>query len=122
MGGLLAVGGKSILSLYKVSPTVVDYAGRIFLVVGATLWFRVSNMVLIVGIMRSGGDTRFAFALDVGTVWLVGVPLAFIGAFVLYWPVYYVYLLIMVEEIVKWVIGVARYFSKAWINDLVRTL
>lgn len=122
MGGLIAVGAGQLLALYKVSPLVTAYAQRLFLVVAATLWFRVSNMVLIVGIMRSGGDTRFAFVLDVGTVWLVGVPLALLGAFVLHWPVYYVYLLIMVEEVVKWGIGLARYFSKKWINELAPTL
>ena len=38
-------------------------------------------MILFIGIFRSGGDTRFALLLDGVIIWVVGVPLAFAGAF-----------------------------------------
>ena len=77
-------------------------------------------MTFIVGVFRSGGDSRFAFLLDAGSIWFVGVPLAFAGAFVLHLPVYWVYLLIASEEILKMVVCVFRFRSNKWINDLTR--
>jgi Na+-driven multidrug efflux pump len=49
------------------------------------------------------------------------VPLALTGAFVLRLPVYYVYLLVMVEEALKFVVSIFRYRSKRWIHNLVTT-
>lgn len=79
-------------------------------------------MVLFVGIFRSGGDTRFAFLLDGVIIWVVGVPLAFIAAFVLYLPVYWVYLFVMSEEIAKWILGMYRFISRKWIHNLAQTV
>ncbi|MEI7990786.1 MAG: MATE family efflux transporter, partial [Chloroflexota bacterium] len=54
------------------------------------------------------------------TMWLVGVPLAFLGVFVFHLPVYWVYCLVLLEEVVKALVGLTRFISKRWIHDLVR--
>jgi putative MATE family efflux protein len=120
MGLMIFAAGRWILAFYKVSPLVIDYAQKVLAVIALTLWIRVSNLLMFVGIFRSGGDTRFAFILDVGAIWVIGVPLAFLGAFVFHLPVYIVYLLVMIEELVKWIFGIMRFFSKSWINNLAR--
>ena len=107
-----------ILSLYKVSPEVLQDASRIINVVSFFLWVRVNNMTTVVGILRAGGDTRFSLFLDGIIIWIVGVPMAYFGAFVFNWPVYLVYLCAMSEEATKWVLGINRYFSRKWINNL----
>jgi Na+-driven multidrug efflux pump len=121
LGALIYFTAGQVLTLYKVSPSVVFSAQAIFHVMAFTLWIRMSNMVTYVGILRSGGDTRFAFLMDVGIMWMVGVPLAFLGAFVIELPVYWVYLLILTEEMIKWVIGLYRFRSRRWINNLAHS-
>jgi len=118
VGGLILSSSGFILDLYNVSPQVIEYARRVLVIISLLLWLRVSNLVLYIGIFRSGGDTRFAFLLDAVIIWVVGVPLAFYGAFVLHLPVYWVYLLVMSEELVKWSIGLWRFFSRRWIHNL----
>jgi Na+-driven multidrug efflux pump len=44
--------------------------------------------------------------------------MAYIGANVLHLPVYLVYLCAMSEEITKWILGIWRYRSRKWINNL----
>jgi Na+-driven multidrug efflux pump len=119
--GLMAAS-SFIIGFYQVSPGVAETARRVLIVVAFTMWVRVSNMTLIVGILRSGGDTRFSFILDSSTVWLVGVPLAFLGAFTFKLPVYWVYLLILSEEFVKMGVCLYRYLSRKWINDLTQVV
>ena len=68
--------------------------------------------------MRSGGDTVFSLILDGFVIWLVGVPLAALGAFVFNLPIQWVYLLVLSEELTKFIFGLWRYFSKKWINNL----
>jgi Na+-driven multidrug efflux pump len=107
-----------VLSLYNVSPEVIQNAGSLINVVTFFLWVRVNNMTTVVGILRAGGDTRFSLFLDGIIIWIVGVPMAYLGAFVLDFPVYLVYLCAMSEEAAKWVLGINRYFSRKWINNL----
>jgi len=118
MGGAILAGYPYILALYKVSPQVIDYAQHVLIIVAFLLWVRVSNLILFVGIFRSGGDTRFGLLLDAGSIWAVGVPLALLGAFVFHLPLQWVYLMIMADEVFKWVVGMWRYLSKRWIHNL----
>jgi putative MATE family efflux protein len=120
VGGIILIGSDIVLMQYKVSPIVIEYAHKVLMVIAFFLWLRVSNLMLFVGIFRSGGDTRFAFILDAGMIWAVGVPMALLGAFVLGLPVYLVYLMVMADEFTKWVIGMFRFFSKRWIHDLAQ--
>ena len=107
-----------ILSLYNVSPDVIENASRVINIITFFLWVRVSNMTIVVGILRAGGDTRFSLFLDGIIIWLVGVPMAYLGANVFHLPVYFVYLCAMSEEATKWVLGMLRYRSRKWINNL----
>ena len=121
MGGLILAVSGGVLSLYKVSPQVLQVARRILWVIALALFIKVGNMTIYVGILRAGGDTRFAMLVDVLAVWLVGVPLTAFGAFVLRLPVIWVYPLILSEEIVKWGIGASRIASRRWIHNVTRT-
>jgi putative MATE family efflux protein len=118
LGLVLQLVKIPVLSLYKVSPEVIQDASRIINVVSFFLWVRVNNMTTVVGILRAGGDTRFSLFLDGIIIWIVGVPMAYLGAFVFNWPVFLVYLCAMSEEATKWFLGINRYFSRKWINNL----
>ena len=118
IGMILQFVKAPILSLYKVSPEVIENASFLINVITFFLWIRVNNMTIVVGILRAGGDTRFSLFLDGIIIWLVGVPMAYIAAFVLHLPVYFVYLFAMSEEATKWLLGVSRYRSRKWINNL----
>ena len=118
LGLVLQLVKVPVLSLYKVSPEVIANAGYIINVVTFFLWIRVNNMTTVVGILRAGGDTRFSLFLDGIIIWIVGVPMAYLGAFVWHFPVYLVYLCAMSEEAAKWVLGIRRYLSRKWINNL----
>jgi len=118
VGLVLQLVKAPILSLYNVSPEVIENASRVINIITFFLWVRVSNMTIVIGILRAGGDTRFSLFLDGFIIWIVGVPMAYLGANVFHLPVYFVYLCAMSEEATKWILGVARYRSRKWINNL----
>lgn len=122
IGLLILAGSDFILSYYNLSDASLTNAHNILRVIGLLMWIRVSNMTLIVGVLRAGGDTRFSMFLDAGSVWLVGVPLAVISGLVLHLPVYIVYMLVMVEEAVKYGVALWRFFTRRWIHNLVRAV
>lgn len=121
-GALIIIFSPYIINLYKVSDSVIIYANDLLRIVALFLWLRMMNLMLFIGIFRAGGDTRFALVLDGFIIWIIGVPLAAIGAFYFHLPVYLVYLLTMSEELIKWSIGLWRYFSRRWIHYLAHTV
>ncbi|HSO11911.1 MAG TPA: MATE family efflux transporter [Anaerolineales bacterium] len=119
LSGLLLQFIKApILSLYNVSPDVIENASNVTTIIAFVLWLRINNMTIVIGILRAGGDTRFSLFLDGIIIWLVGVPMAYLGANVFHLPVYFVYLCAMSEEATKWILGINRYFSRKWIHNL----
>lgn len=120
MGLTVYLTADILLNLYKVSEQVHLYARYILTVVSCTLWIKTINMTMVVGVLRSGGDTRFSFLLDSLTIWLVGVPMALLGAFVFNLPVYWVALMASSEELVKLGVSLVRFASRKWIYDLTK--
>jgi len=116
---LLAISGP-VLTLYNLSPAAALNAQNILRVMGLAMWIRVTNLVIFVGVLRAGGDTRFCLILDAASVWLVGVPVAIISGLVIGLPVHQVYLLIIAEEAVKLLVGFWRFRSRRWITNLVQ--
>ncbi len=111
-------GRPIFLIVYKLSATGIFYLSAMLIVFGIYTLPKAGNILLNMGILRSGGDTRFAMFLDVGTVWLYGVPMVFIGAFVLKLPVYYIIVLVSLEEVIKFSIGYIRFKKGIWLKNL----
>jgi len=119
LGATLMLGRGFIASLYNISDLTASYTRSLLLILGAFLWLRTINTLLFIAMLRSGGDTRFGYYTDVGCMWLIGVPAALLTAFVFKLPVYYVYLSVMLDEIVKFFLFIWRYRSRRWIHNLV---
>ena len=122
MGGLALALGKPILSLFYFTPAGADMAWKTFIVYASMLWLEVHNATIVTGILRCGGDTKFAAVLDVGTVWAIGVPIAFITTLKLGWPIYFAALAVRTEAVVKGIAVTRRFFSKKWVKNVIKGL
>ncbi|MGL4911988.1 MAG: MATE family efflux transporter, partial [Romboutsia sp.] len=116
---LIIVLAGNIVNLYNVSAEVKEWTRYILYVTSLVMIIRVYNIIAIVGVLRGGGDTKVSFYIEAMTMWFIGVPVAFIGAFILEVPVYVVYALCALEEIVKMGACFKRIRSKKWIKNLV---
>jgi putative MATE family efflux protein len=111
-----------VIGLYKITPDVALSTNRALVVLASWMVVRSLNMILVVGMMRSGGDTHYSLFLDGVIIWILGVPMAVLGGIILKLPVYWVYLMVMSEEFTKCILGLRRYFSRKWIHDLAQTI
>lgn len=118
MGVLLALSSSVILDFFQISNTVRHSAQMILYMISAIFFIRVLGIMLIVGVLRGAGDTTFSLLIESFTMWLVGVPMILLGAFVWKLPVHYVYGLAFTEEILKVLLSMARLRSGKWINNL----
>jgi putative MATE family efflux protein len=118
LGILLILISPIVLMMFGNTQAVQHLAQKIMLIMGIFLWCRFMNSILVVGVLRSGGDTTFSMVLETCSVWLVGVPLAFLGALWWHLPVHVVYTLICLEELIKGYFGIKRVRSNKWVKDV----
>lgn len=119
LGILIILFSRFYVLAYKVSPETSTYTEYLLLAFAFFLWVKVSNMIISSGILSSGGDSKFIFAMESSTTWLFGVPSGFLAAFVFHFPVHIVYIILSCEEIIRFIIGIHRVNSRKWIRNLV---
>lgn len=108
------------LWFYDLSSVQVAHDALLMIqVLALTMPIKLINMTVIMGILRAGGDVVFSLLFESCTMWFIGVPLAFLGALVLKWPVYLVFTLVILEEIVKFILCLWRAFSDKWMHSMV---
>lgn len=108
--------------LFKLSVTGRTYAFYILIIFGATMFIDMFNGIMITGILRAGGDTRFAMYVECGSIWLIAVPLAFLAALVWHLPIYLALLVTRGECVIRASILLRRYLSRKWMNTVIEDL
>lgn len=122
VGVLVTLFAGDIVLLFNVSEATRQSARRVIEFYGMFVWMSAANCMTIVGTLRSGGDVVFSGIVDVVFLWFVSVPLSFVCALLLGWPVQYVYLVTRIEELLKLSIGFWRLRSGKWIRNLVQEI
>lgn len=119
IGLLIYAATPYILMWFDVSEGLVSSVRKMLIIKAIFSPLITFNSALIVGILRSGGDTKYSLFLEMGSVWGIGVPMAFLGSVVLGFPIDIVVLMTSVEELFKTAVGVPRVLSQKWVKSLV---
>ena len=127
IGELLGRGEKedawhSARRLLRLNVFLGILAGGLLCIYGILIPLKIYNITLITGILRAGGDVKFAMKTEVSAIWLISVPLVFIGALLWKLPIFAVVILAQTEDFVKCVILTKRFYSRKWINNKVEKL
>ncbi|MFD0589441.1 MATE family efflux transporter [Paenibacillus sp. GCM10027627] len=119
IGALLFALAPQIVDLFQFDAPLHVQAVNILRIFSCLMVFIFVNNIWIVGVFRSGGDTKYSMKLVLGSTWLIGLPLTFIGAGILKWPIEMIYALYLAEEVIKTIIGYFRYRSLRWQHNLI---
>ena len=119
---LLFVVKPFIIKKFALNAEVEDYLNLTLNILFYYIPLQSISVVLIVGVFRAGGDTKFALVADVFPLWFGSVLISAFAAFYLNLPAKLVYILIMSDEIIKQPLIFWRYRSKKWINNVTREL
>ncbi len=109
-----------VLIPYNITPEVHSEALKVLFLMACFMNVKALTFLFIVGIFRNGGDPKAAALIDISSVWLVGVPLVCISGLAFKLPITQIYLIMMLEEVVKLVLSIWRFKSKKWIRKLVK--
>jgi putative MATE family efflux protein len=122
LGGLLIAVRGPVTSLYNIPPATADMLSGVLIAFGCVSWLSVFNFISIIGVLRGGGDTKFAAFIDLAGMYLFSLPLAYLLGVVLRLPIYWVYLCFIVAgDGFRAILGVRRIVSKKWINNITES-
>lgn len=107
-----------ILAIYDISQGAAEITSQLIIILASLQLVLALDITCIVGVLRGGGDTRFAFIIDVGTVYLFALPLGAIAGFVLHLPPWAVYLILRSDTFIKTVLGLIRVARGKWQRDV----
>lgn len=102
------------------TPEAGAYLHQMMIIMAFYVLCQSVDVTLIVGAFRAGGDTRVGLLLDFISLWAICIPLGFVGAFFLKFPVWAVYLCLTCDEILKLPFAFARYRSRKWLKNITR--
>ncbi len=120
LGTILILTRKPIISLFDLHVQTRMMLTNILLIMACAMPLSMCDYLFVVGILRSGGDTKFCMILEIFSIWAYVVPVSFAAALWLKLPVYWIIALINIEHILKLFLLVPRYRSKKWIRNLVK--
>ena len=115
---LIILTSRLYAGIYQVGDSVKLLTAQILIAYALVAPFKVLNMILGGGIIRSGGRTKYVMFIDIIGTWIFGVPLGLFAAFVLKLEVPYVYFSLSLEECVRFGISVLVFRKKRWMQSL----
>lgn len=119
---IILLSSRMILSVLNMSPLTKDYLRCMMFVMAYYAVAQTFDETLIVGIFRSGGDTRFGLIVDTVSMWGFSLLLGATAAIIFHFSVPVVYVLLMSDELIKIPIIWKRYRSFCWMKNITREM
>lgn len=106
------------IEIYQVEKSVKLFTQQILVAYAIIAPFKVENMIVSGGIIRSGGKTKYVMLIDLIGTWGFGVPLGLFAAFFLKLSIPYVYFILSLEECIRFGISIIVLRKRKWMHRL----
>ncbi|ONI40458.1 MATE family efflux transporter [Candidatus Epulonipiscium fishelsonii] len=109
-----------VVDFYNVTDSTKSIAMTIMGINSFIIVFQVLANTILVGMLRAGGDSKFVLVNDVIFMWCIAIPFGFLAAFLWQLPIFLVFIIIRIDEILKVLVSLIRLLRFKWINNLTR--
>ena len=117
---LLYIIHPVFLNFYDVSPAVLENARMMMKVLMIQTFFTGFDSIVLVNTLRAGGMGKVGFYTDIVVMWMIAIPLGWLG--VIRWGLIppLVALLVKLDMPLKSLVGLYVVLKTNWIHDLTR--
>ena len=120
-GLIILLSRGPVLQIYNtLSPEAAELTRQFIIVLAITSVGTCYQMAADCGILRAGGDTKFAMWNNIVFVWLICLPCAALSAFVFHFSPVVVFFCLKMEQLGKCPVIFLRVRSKKWIKQITR--
>lgn len=104
-----------IINLFSDLPEIVTTSSNLFLIMGALLYFQMSQVITI-GSLRGAGDVKFVAGLSMVSIMLVRPGLTQIFAYSLGYGIVGAWIGVFIDQLIRWSVSLYRYNSGKWVD------
>jgi putative MATE family efflux protein len=120
-GALILISIPIVVNNMVLTELAKKYLTMMMIVAGSyNVLGQALNVTLTVGILRGGGDTRFALIMEIVTFWGISILFGYISALVWHLPPLVFYIILTSDEAIKVPICYWRYRKYKWLRDVTR--
>lgn len=120
LGIIFFVISPYVTFAFKITQETRDNVITVLKIMSVVLPLRFYGIVQIIGVLRGGGDVVYAIVTELVAVWLIGIPLSYLGVVYFNSSIAIVYSLTCLEEVFKVIATTPRLLSYKWIKSLVK--
>lgn len=120
LGAIMFIIRIPLLAIYEISEETRTLANAYMLIQSVVLCTMSYQMPVNTGIIRGGGDTRFAMVLDLVSIWGIVMPVSLLAAFVFKLSPVIVIICLNADQCFKCIPAFFRVNSYKWIKHLTR--
>lgn len=111
-----------IVNVFKINPDTIKMTINVLKIMALFAPLRFFNALMIVGVFRGGGDTKYSMFVQLGCIWAYAIPAAYIAAVYFKLPLEGVFFIICLEDVIKVFFEARRLRSKKWIKNVVNEM
>tara|TARA_R110001583_G_scaffold112917_6_gene263125 strand:+ start:2873 stop:4273 length:1401 start_codon:yes stop_codon:yes gene_type:complete len=99
---------------------LLSLSQNLIYIMGLGFWLKTVNMVLIMGILRAGGDSRYVLFADMFAMWVLALPITWTVAAVFQLDYQWVFACVLIEELVKFLLVLPRVKKEFWLKNMTQ--
>lgn len=112
------LGSTFLFSYYNLSEASANVCLIMINIFSFVVPLKAFNDAIVVGVLRGGGDVKFAALIDLFPLWVGAVPYAALTGIILKLSITWVMLSYVVQYIIQSIMGIYRLSSGKWIKNI----
>ena len=117
-GIIILIVREPVIGMYHIEEDTRAIARQLMNAIAFIIAFQSTNSIMMKGVLRGGGDTRFLMLADVLFLWVASFPLGFLAGLVLHLPAFWIYFCMKIDQIIKCFWCILRLRGGKWIKTV----
>ena len=117
-GGIIQLISETVISFYNITEQTREIARQLMGAISLIVVFQATNSIMMKGVLRGGGDTRFLMVADILFLWVMSVPLGALAGLCWHLSAFWVYSFLKIDQILKAFWCVTRLKSGKWMKGI----
>jgi Na+-driven multidrug efflux pump len=119
-GTVLFFVKDAIIGVYAISEETRQLATSFVIILSVTMVGTAYEYPVASGIIQGGGDTKYAFTIEMISMWGFTIPLSALSAFVLGLPPACTFFFLKSDQLLKCIPNAIRCNRYKWVRELTR--
>lgn len=117
-GLIIMLISEPVIGFYNIQEETKEIARQLMAAISIIVVFQSTNSIMMKGVLRGGGDTKFLMVADILFLWVVSVPLGALSG--LYWHMsaFWIYFFLKIDQILKSFWCIFRLKGGKWMKGI----